>query len=65
MPDDKKKTGAPDRSRVSANERGEVAYVAKKSDMPAKLVQNVIKQVGPTRTAVMNKLTEMKRNGKK
>ncbi len=65
MPDDKTKRGNTDRKLVSANERYEVNALARKVQLPAPLVQNVIKQVGPSRARVEQKLETMKRNGKK
>lgn len=64
MPDDKKKIGAPDRARVSSQERYEVAALGKKFSLPTPLVQKVVEQVGPSRSRVEKKLGDMKRNGK-
>lgn len=64
MADNKKKRGAPDRSRVSAQERYEVDYLAKKVGLPPKLVENVIRDKGPMRSAVESYLQRMKRNGR-
>lgn len=64
MADDKSKRGNPDRKLVSAQERYEVAAIAKKVQLPAPLVQNVIRQVGPSRARVVRKLETMKRNGR-
>lgn len=64
MPDDKKKVGKPDRDRVSANEPYEVRRIAKQTDMPAPLVKNVVKQVGPMRKNVEAYIEKMKRNRK-
>ncbi len=62
MSDDKKKTGKPDRDRVSGNEKYEVDYVAKKHGLPAPLVKKVIEQEGPMRKDVDAYLEKMKRN---
>jgi hypothetical protein len=64
MADDKSKRGNPDRKLVSAHERYEVAAIAKKVQLPPPLVQNVIRQVGPSRARVVQKLETMKRNGR-
>lgn len=42
----------------------EIEYLSKKHELPPPLVQNVIRQVGPSRTAVDNYLARMKRNGR-
>jgi biotin operon repressor len=65
MADNKSRRGNPDRSRVAANERYEIEYLAKKRDMPAALVKKIAEQVGPSRAAVEAKLEEMKENGRK
>lgn len=64
MSDDKKKTGKPDRDRVSRTERYEVDRLAKKHQMPPPLVEKVIEQVGPMRKDVEKKLDEMKKSRK-
>jgi hypothetical protein len=61
MSDNKKQVGKPDRSRVAANQPHEVAYIAKKHELPAPLVRNVIKQEGPMRKNVENYLRRMKK----
>jgi hypothetical protein len=61
MSDDKKKTGKPDRDRVSANEPYEVDYLAKKYQLPKPLIQNVIRQEGPMRRDVEAYLDKMKK----
>lgn len=65
MSDNKKKVGKPDRDRVSSSEKHEVERIAKKHEMPAPLVENVVKQVGPMRKDIEKKLEGMKRNAKK
>ena len=65
MSDDKTKTSKPDHDRVSRHEPYEVRQVAKKTGMPAPLVEKVIEQVGPMRKNVERKLEEMKRNGRR
>jgi len=65
MPDDKTKRGSADRARVSANESYEMRDLAKKTGLPVPLVTKVTQQVGPMRQKVEQKLTQMKRNGKK
>lgn len=62
MSDDKKKTGNPDRSLVSATEAYEVNALAKKHELPRELVENVIKQEGPSRKKVEEYLQNMKKN---
>ena len=52
MADDKKKRGAADRARVSANERYEVATVAEKFDVPVAKAKAVIEKKGPMRASV-------------
>lgn len=64
MSDDKSKGGKPDRDRVSANEPYEVDYLAKKTGLPAPLVNKVIEQEGPMRSDVERYLEEMKKNGR-
>lgn len=64
MADDKKQTGKPDRSRVSANEPYEVGYLAKKHQLPSPLVKKIIEQEGPNRDKVEGYLNNMKRNRK-
>jgi hypothetical protein len=59
MPDNKKKTGKPDRDRVSGKEPYEVDHLAKKFDLPPPLVQKVIKQEGPMRKDVERYLEKM------
>lgn len=63
MSDNKKRVGKADRDRVAAGEPYEVNRLAKKVGLPPKLVQNVIRQEGPTRTNVEAYLKRMKRNG--
>jgi hypothetical protein len=62
MSDDPKKVGKPDRDRVSANEPYEVEHIAHKHRLPEKLVENVIRQVGPMRSNVERYLENMKKN---
>jgi hypothetical protein len=62
MPDDKKKTGKPDRDRVSANEPYEVGHLATKYGLPRPLVENVIRQEGPMRSDIEAYLDKMTRN---
>lgn len=64
MSDDKKKIGKPDRDRVSGNEKYEVDYLAKKHEMPPKLVKKIIVQEGPMRRDVEKYLDKMKKNKK-
>ena len=64
MPDDKSKRGAPDRKLVSAKEPYEVAYLAKRTDLPKPLVKKIIEQQGPSRAKVERYLTKMKRHGR-
>ena len=62
MPDDKSKTGKPDRDRVAADEPYEVAYLANKFKVSEKLVRKAIKKAGPMRDDVEK---EIKRRKKK
>lgn len=64
MPDNPNKRGAPDRSRVS-HQKHEIGYLADKHQLPRLLVEKIVKQVGPSRTAVETKLRDMKRNGQR
>jgi hypothetical protein len=52
MPDDKKKVGMADRSRVAAGEIYEVGYAAKKFGKTRAEVKEAIKKVGNTRTGL-------------
>lgn len=61
MADNKKKTGKPDRDRVSANQPYEVEAIAKKFALPSPLVKKVIQQEGPMRENVENYLRGMKK----
>lgn len=61
MPDNKKQVGKPDRLRVSSSEQYEVDHIAKKFELPASLVKNVIKQEGPMRKDVEAYLRGMKK----
>jgi hypothetical protein len=61
MSDDKKKTGKPDRNRVSSTERYEVDRLVKKFDLPEPLVKKVIVQEGPMRKDVEKYLEKMKK----
>lgn len=49
MPDDKKKTGAPDRKRVAAKEPYEVGYFARKHNITRDQAEKIIKRYGPMR----------------
>jgi hypothetical protein len=61
MSDNKKKVGQADRALVSATERYEVDYLAKKFALPPPLVKKVIEQEGPKRTDVEKYLQKMKK----
>jgi hypothetical protein len=63
MSDDPSKRGKPDSDLVSQQPH-EVDYLAKKHELPADLVRNVIRQEGPSRRKVENYLGNMKRNGR-
>ena len=52
MADSKKDRGKADRSRISATERYEVYYVARKFGVTADAVRSAIKRVGNTRKKV-------------
>jgi hypothetical protein len=52
MPDDKKKVGKADRSRVAAGETYEVDYAAKKFGSTREEVKTAIKKVGNSREAL-------------
>jgi hypothetical protein len=59
MADSKQKRGKADRSRVSANQRSEVSYVAKKFGVSSDTVRTVIKRVGNSRKKVYAALSKM------
>jgi hypothetical protein len=59
MADDKLKRGKADRARVSASERFEVSYVARKYGVSADTVRGVIKRVGNSRKKVYAALEKM------
>jgi hypothetical protein len=61
MSDDKKRTGKPDRDRVSAHETYEVENIAKKYALPPPLVKKVIEQEGPMRKDIEKYLEKMKK----
>jgi hypothetical protein len=46
-----------DRARVAAGQAHELAYVAAKSGKPRALVKKAVKTAGPSRKAVMKKLS--------
>ena len=52
MPDDKRKRGKPDRSKVAGGEAYEVAYLASKLNVSAEKVRAAIKKVGNSRAKV-------------
>jgi Protein of unknown function (DUF3606) len=56
MADNKQKRGKADRSRVSAGQRSEVYYVARKYGVSADMVRSVIKRVGNSRKKVYAEL---------
>lgn len=64
MADDPKKKGKPDSDLVSKQPH-EIKHLEEKHGLPAKLIENIVEQVGPSRVKVEEKLEEMKRNGKK
>ena len=49
MPDDKSQRGGPDRSRVSSDERYEVAYFAEKHGLSMDEARRIIQEAGPSR----------------
>ena len=61
MSDDKKKTGKPDRNRVSGTEKYEVDHLARKFNFPSVLVKKIIEQEGPMRRDVEKYLEKMKK----
>lgn len=63
MTDNPKKT--KEDAKLVSKQKYEIAYLARKHELPAPLVRNVQAQVGPSRTRVDAKLGQMKRNGKK
>ena len=63
MEDDPRKKGAD--GKLVSKQPHEVKYLEKTEKMPAPLIKNVIDQVGPSRQKVVEKLREMKKNGKK
>lgn len=62
MPDDKNKTGNPDRIRLNPNQPYEVNDLAKKFELPNELVKKIIEQEGPSRKNVEQYLQQMKNN---
>jgi hypothetical protein len=60
MPDDKRKRGKQDRSRVAGGEKYEVAYEAKKTKRSPAAVRKAIKKVGSSRKKVGRTLTRKK-----
>lgn len=56
MPDNKKKVGKADRSKVASGETYEVSYAAKKFGATPSEVKNAIKKVGNSRTALTKHL---------
>lgn len=60
MPDNPKKTGKADRSKVAAGQKHEVAYVAKKAGVKAAKVIAAVKKVGNARPKVMAALKKTK-----
>jgi hypothetical protein len=63
MADNPKKT--KEDAKLVSKQKHEIAYLAKKHELPAPLVRNVQAQVGPSRAKVDAKLAQMKKNGKK
>lgn len=59
MADSKKKRGKADRALVSASQRHEVYYVARKFGVSAEAVRAVIKRVGNSRTKIYAALEKM------
>lgn len=49
-----------DRKLVAAKQKHEVAYVAKKSGLPASVAKAIIKEYGPSRRNVYRILRELK-----
>lgn len=64
MADDKSKRGKPDSDLVS-KQPWEIQHLADKFELPKPLIENIVEQVGPGRTAIEQKLQEMKENGKR
>ena len=68
MADSKRKRGRADRARVSASERYEVYYFARKHRMTPAAVRKLIKKVGNSRKkleAAVAKMRKKRRKGKK
>jgi hypothetical protein len=61
MPDNKNEIGKPDRDRVSADERYEVALLAQKFGKSIDFVESVIRRFGPMRSDVEAQLARPKR----
>lgn len=57
MPDNKKKRGAADRSKVAGNEGYEVNYFANKHGITREQARNLIKKIGNNRDK-LNKAAE-------
>jgi hypothetical protein len=60
MPDDKRKRGRQDRSRVAGGEKYEVAYEAKKTGRSPAAVRKAIKKVSSGRKKLTRALSRKK-----
>jgi hypothetical protein len=61
MPDDKRKRGSQDRSRVAGGEKYEVQYEAKKTKRSPAAVRKAVKKVGNSRKKVTKALGRKKK----
>ena len=61
MADDRTKTGAADRSRLSADQAHEVGGLAEKFGVSREVARQTILQFGPMRAAVEAALEEVKK----
>jgi hypothetical protein len=56
MPDDKSKTGGPDRSRINIHEPYEVEYWKQKFQVTKEQLEQAVKKVGPSAESVRKEL---------
>lgn len=65
MPDDKKKSGKPDRSRINVHQRHEVAYWIKRFGISAAALKRAVADVGVMVRNVERELKSKELIGKK
>ena len=56
MPDDKKNRGEPDRSRINTSEEHEIRYWTKKFGVSSQQLNETVKKVGTSASAVQKAL---------